>query len=122
MAGMFLLGLGGAFTPLLGEFGFVLSGLLTLFYWRSVGAWLQEHLTTRPATEAQLVQAIAAARTLLERHEASTITPTPLRRLLHSGMPQMLLGFALGVGFLALLCLLIPALGDILRPHWNELF
>lgn len=122
MAGSFLLGLGGAFTPLLGQFGFVLSGLLTLFYWRSFGGWLQEHLTTRPATDAQLIQAIAAARTLLERHEESTLPATPLRRLLHSGLPQMLIGFALGVGFLALLCLLIPALGSALRPHWQELF
>jgi Protein of unknown function (DUF1385) len=122
MAGSFLLGLGGALSPLLGQFGFVVSGLLTLFYWRSFGGWLQEHLTTRPATEAQLMQAITAAQTLLERHEHSQELPTLLRRLALSGMPQILVGFGLGLALLALLCLLIPPLGEALRPHWQELF
>ena len=121
LAGSFLLGLGGVLSPLLGEAGYVLSGIVALFFWRSFGAWLQEHLTTRPATKAQLAQAIDAAKTLLERHEARPEPATPLQRLGNSGMPHMLLGFVLGVGTLALLGLLIPALGEVLRPHWQAL-
>lgn len=121
MAGSFLLGLGGAFSPLLGQFGFVFSGLLALVYWRSLGEWFQAHLTTRPASRAQLEQAIAAARELLVRHEQCLESPTPLRRLLYSGMPPLLAGFLLGAGLLALLCLLIPPLGAALRPHWEGL-
>ncbi len=117
LAGSFLLGLGGTLTPLLGESGYVLSGILALFFWRSLGAWLQEHLTTRPATRAQLTQAIHAARTLLERHEATTRPITPWLRLLNSGMLHMLLGFAIGVGFLWLLGLLIPSLGTLLHQY-----
>ncbi|WP_309712391.1 DUF1385 domain-containing protein [Armatimonas sp.] len=121
LAGSFLLGLGGVLAPLLGEAGYVLSGILALFFWRSLGAWLQEKLTTRPATEAQLTQAIVAAKTLLEHHEARPEPATLQQRLWNSGMPQMFLGFALGVGILALLGLLIPSLGEVLRPHWQAL-
>ena len=122
MAGSFLLGLGGAFTPLLGTLSYIFSGLLALFFWRTVGTWLQQNLTTRPASEAQLTQAMTAAKTLLTLHEAHPQPASPLRRLLNSGLPQMLLGFALGAGVLALLGLLIPPLGDSLRPHWQALF
>lgn len=121
MAGSFLLGLGGAFLPLLGSLAFVVSGFLALVFWRSLGSWLQQNLTTRPASEAQLNQAIAAAKTLLLRHERHPSAASPLRRLFNSGLPQMLLGFALGVAMLSLLGLLIPPLGASLRPHWRAL-
>ena len=77
MAASFLLGLGGVLSPLLGQWSYMLSGLLALLFWRSLGAWLQENLTTRPATHAQLTQAISAAQSLLERHEARPLPATP---------------------------------------------
>ena len=117
LAGTFLLGLGGMLTPLLGESGYVLSGILALFFWRSLGAWFQEHLTTKPASRAQLAQAIHAAQTLLERHESATRPTTPWLRLLNSGMLHMLLGFAIGAGLLWFLSLLIPSLGALLRQY-----
>lgn len=121
-AAVFLLGLGAVLLPLLGKLAYVASGLLAIAYWRSLGAWFQEHLTTRPATDAQLAQGIAAAKTLLSRHDAAPYAPLhPLKRLWYSGLPQILLGFLLGVGLLALLALLIAPLGAALRPHWGEL-
>ena len=122
-AAIFLLGLGGAFQPLLGNGAYLLSVLLVLGYWRRLGAWFQATFTTRPATEAQLVQGIAAAKELLAKH--STLTPpppSPLQRLWFSGLPQILLGYFLGLGLLWVLAQLIPPLGAALAPHWETLF
>lgn len=122
-AAAFLLGLGAALLPLLGKPAYIVSALLAIVYWRSLGSWFQEHLTTRPATEAQLAQGIAAAKTLLAHHDPVTYRAHhhPLRRLWFSGLPQVLLGFLLGAGLLGLLALLIPPLGEALGPHWGEL-
>lgn len=121
-AAVFLLSLGAALLPLLGKLAYLVSGLLAITYWRTVGAWFQEKLTTRPASEAQLAQGIAAAKALLALHDRTPSRPyRPLQRLWYSGLCQILLGFFLGAGLLALLALLIAPLGAALRPHWGAL-
>jgi hypothetical protein len=88
----------------------VLGAIVALFTWRSLGAFLQQYFTTRPATDRQLASGIAAARDL-ERKFTGAIPrrPTLIRRLWCMGMPQMVVGTSLGataMGFL--LSYLIP--------------
>lgn len=121
-AAVFLLGLGGAFLPVLGNAAYILAVFLAVGYWRLLGAWFQEKLTTRPATDAQLAQGIAAAKELLAKHDATPYAAvSPLKRLWFSGLPQILLGYLLGLGTLWVLSLLIPPLGSALAPHWETL-
>jgi hypothetical protein len=121
-AAAFLFSLGGVLAPLISYFGFTLSFLLALAYWRHFGGWIQEHLSTKPATEKQLASGIAAAKELLARHNSRPyLAPGPLFRLWRSGLPQILLGFAIGVGLLVLLGWLVPSFGSFVRPILSEL-
>lgn len=115
-----LVGFGGAVYGLpspWGEIGVALSFVLALTYWRVLGAWLQEHFTTRPATDAQIESGIRAARELLEQHGRAPYAPLrPAARLWRLGFLQILAGFAAGNGLLALLLHLLPALRALLEP------
>ena len=124
VAGGLLLTLGAAvFAPLLrrvvGESdsemaGYVLAALPALVWWRSVGGWLQQHFTTRPATDAQIESGIRAARELLRAHDRAPFAPLRGRRVLwrfwRMGFLQIMTGFVAGLGLLKLLTLLVPAL------------
>jgi len=60
------------------------------------GLWLQRHFTTRPASPAQLNQAIQAGEQLMHRFaQAPHTLPSVLERLLASRMLLVLAGFAL---------------------------
>jgi CBS domain-containing protein len=124
VAGGMLLWLGGTLLqPLLGSAGYLLSGLVALSYWRAFGGWLQEHLTTRPATDAQLESGIRAARTLLERHSRDPYAPIrPHVRLWRMGFLQILAGFAAGYGLIYLTALLVPALHGPLKSYLDGLW
>ncbi|MES2459230.1 MAG: DUF1385 domain-containing protein [Armatimonadota bacterium] len=111
-----------AFTALPGGLNLLAAGLAALLYWRSLGSWLQQHVTTRPATDGQLQSAISAAREVLARHSAAPDAPMrPLARLWRMGLPQILLGFGTVLAFTALLAWLFPSLGVILNPILHDL-
>jgi hypothetical protein len=119
VAGMLILFLGGvALHPFLGlEWAFALSLIAALAYWRTLGAWLQQHLTTRPATDAQIRSGIQAARELLEQHSRAPYEPIrPSARLWRMGFLQILAGFALGYGMLDAARALLPAFGTWTQP------
>jgi hypothetical protein len=130
VAGALLLTLGAAvFAPLLrrllgdsdGEMaGYILAIFPALVWWRSVGGWLQQHFTTRPATDAQIESGIRAARELLRAHDRAPFAPLRGRRVLlrfwRMGFLQIMGGFSAGLGLLKLLTLVVPAL----RPLWNR--
>jgi CBS domain-containing protein len=127
VAGMLILLLGGMlFSSILGawsqtglgfSFSFLLSFLVALSFWRNLGAWLQQHFTTRPATDAQIESGIRAARELLEQHGRAPYTaPRPFVRLWRMGFLQILTGFATGHGLLALGCHYWPPLRRALGP------
>lgn len=101
---------GAGLEPWLGEFAYLVSGLLALTYWRRFGSWLQEHMTTRPATDTQLESGIRAAREVLDRYQSLAYTPvSPLGRLWRMGFLQILMGFSIGFGLAYLVTLLFPA-------------
>lgn len=114
--------LGATLEPLVGSFSFVLSGILALTYWRTVGSWMQEYVTTRPATDPQLESGIRAANELLERYgPVAHQTVPPHVRLWNMGFLQISAGFFVGYALLALLAHLFPSLSGPLRPLLENL-
>lgn len=84
--------------------------LITLFLWRRVGGWLQQNITTRPATLPQLESGIRAARELLERYQQPETRPkhTVFLRVWRMGMLQVLGGWMVVLAVLWLLGLVLP--------------
>ena len=92
----------------------MLSGPLTLIYWCRVGGWVQQWLATRPATDPQIAGAIFAAEQVLSRRQrlqGRRQRFVPLRRIWTMGLAQILLGYAVVIGFLTLAELVWPGLG-----------
>jgi hypothetical protein len=74
----------------------IVAVLATLFTWRSVGTFLQERFTTRPATDRELASGIAAGNELLLRYLNSPPTrPGIFKRIWFSGMVQVMTGMGL---------------------------
>lgn len=96
----------------------VVSGPLTLLYWRRVGGWVQQWFATRPATDGQIAGAIFAAEQVLSRHaRQGRQRPrfAPLRRIWTMGLVQILLGYAVVIGLLTAAGYVWPEL-----THWLE--
>jgi hypothetical protein len=89
---------------------------LTAFFWRRLGSWLQQHVTTQPANAAQLNSGIAAAEQLLQRYAARAGERLTLpRRLWNMGMAQVFLGYLLVVGGVHLVNHFVPLPGGLLK-------
>ncbi len=74
----------------------VVAGLATLALWRPLGAIAQRYITTKPANRKQVEMGIAAGKDLLAKaRNAPPIVPNLGRRLLASGMLNIMLGAAL---------------------------
>lgn len=129
VAGMLIVLLGAPLLmPLLGllgipmEMSWVLAFVVALAYWRTVGAWLQQHFTTRPATDRQIESGIRAARELLDQHSRAPYGPIrPAARLWRMGFLQILAGFTLGYGLLKLAMFLSPPLRGAIGPWFYEM-
>jgi len=80
--------------------GTILVALLFIyFFWRSLGEWLQNWFTTRPATLKQLQSGIKAGRELMQKYqEQPQVTTTFGRRLLNSGLIYSGAGMILMLG------------------------
>jgi hypothetical protein len=83
--------------------------LITVFFWRRIGGWVQQYVTTRPASLAQLESGITAGKQLMERYQQG---PAPERgrlgRIWNMGILQVLAGSFLAWGVLWLLQLVLP--------------
>jgi CBS domain-containing protein len=111
-----------ALAALPGGLNLMAAGLAALLYWRRLGGWLQQHVTTRSASDRQIASAINAAREVLSRHSDAPDAPAqPLARLWRMGLPQILMGFVMVLAFTALLSWLFPSLGVILNPILHDL-
>ncbi len=93
----------------------LLSGPLTLVFWRRVGGWVQLYFATRPATTSQIAGAIDAAEQVLSRHQrllerGESLRFLPLRRLWAMGLGQILCGYAAVIALLTGAELLWPGL------------
>ncbi len=78
------------------------SFIFTFFFWRQFGTALQEHLTTRPATRAQLESGIKAGREIMAKYQSQAqVMPPLVFRLLNSGMLFSFAGMLLGLWVLS---------------------
>jgi hypothetical protein len=88
---------GGIESAVLVALGFT---VFTAVYWRRIGAFIQQHLTTRPATAQEIASGIAAAEDVLRKHRTTAPGPPTLpQRLMAMGIFQVLTG-AIVVGLL----------------------
>ena len=122
VAGVLILSLGSiALDPFLGWWSLGVAGVAALAYWRTLGAWLQQHLTTRPATDHQIRSGIEAARELLDRHSRAPYEGVrATARVWRMGFLQILSGFACGYGLLVLILELSPGLRALVQPWLGD--
>jgi len=86
---------------------FAIAALITFFSWRLLGMKLQYYFTTKPATDKQLLNGIAAGKQLLEKFQDHIgERPTLLQRIWNMGFPQVVAGgaitYLMGRGLLTL--------------------
>jgi len=66
---------------------------LTVLFWKRVGAWMQQHFTTKPANDKQLLNGIRAGEELLRQYREHPEPPSSLfQRIVNMGLPQVLAG------------------------------
>lgn len=95
-AAFLFLGLFGAEWIPWQDVRFLVAALVTLFLWRPLGSLLQQHVTTRKPSEAQLKGAIHAAEQLCERYASARIsTPSIPIRIWNSGLLHVISGSVL---------------------------
>lgn len=83
-----------------GEVRVLVALLVTLFFWKPIGEFVQLFFTTRPPNRRQLEAGIKAGKDLLHRYQtAPIVNPTPFGRIVHSGMLWVMLG-SFGMSFL----------------------
>jgi CBS domain-containing protein len=90
--------------------------LATFLLWRRIGAWVQQHVTTRPANDEQIESGITAGRQLLQRYQEQGPTGGIVSRIWNMGLLQVLGGGLLVTGFFTLLMLVGVPLPPALRP------
>ncbi len=74
----------------------VFAGIMVvLLGWRSIGAWLQQHVTTKPASRKQIESGIEAGKELLARYREEVLgAREPGRRIWNLGFAQIGAGLA----------------------------
>ncbi len=95
------------------ELRLLVALLVTLVLWRPVGSMVQYFITTKRPTKRQIEMGIRSGKELLAKYPTSRYSfPSVGRKLLNSGMPQIMLGSTIMVLLLQLLAM-IP----VLRPY-----
>ena len=95
----------------------MLAGPVTLLLWRRIGCWIQQWFATRPATDRQIAGAIFAAEQVLTRRRqrmegGMVLRFAGVRRLWAMGLAQILTGYLVVFGLLALAERLWPGLAQ----------
>lgn len=87
----------------------LLAMLLTFFFWRRIGGWIQRNITTRPASPKQIESGIRAGRQLMERYQIRhLVRRRRFERVWNMGLLQVMAGWFLVVGLVALIGLVVP--------------
>lgn len=81
-----------------------IAAIITIFFWRPVGSFVQYWITTKKPSEKQLASGIEAGRQLLEKYQvASNRTSGPWQRLFNSGILHVMSGSFLALGIWSLI-------------------
>jgi uncharacterized protein YqhQ len=87
--------IGWQHLPFRSPIALMLLLILTFFAWRGLGTWIQNELTTRPATTAQLENGIRAAKELMAKYQEEPFAPPAMPlRLLNSGLIWCFMGLS----------------------------
>lgn len=98
------------FSP---EVAVPIAVLIFLFAWRNIGSYMQNFLTTKPATRKQLDSGIRAGEELLEKYRTNpAYQVTGWRRIWNTGLPQVMVGVAVTTA----------AAGQLLHKAWPRIF
>lgn len=74
--------------------GVVIAMLVVVFFWRTVGYYLQQFVTTKKPSERQLMNGIKVGEQLIAKYrEHPNKVADPVSRIWSTGMPQVALGF-----------------------------
>lgn len=83
------------------EVAAMIAVFILVFSWRTVGAYFQQYVTTRPPNLKQLESGIRAGEGILRKYRDNpAFQVAGLRRLWNTGMPQVMMGaaFVFGLG------------------------
>ncbi|MBP6965171.1 MAG: DUF1385 domain-containing protein [Armatimonadetes bacterium] len=83
------------------EVAAMIAVFILVFSWRTIGAYFQQYVTTRPPSLKQLQSGIRAGEGILREYRDNPASHVAgLRRLWNTGMPQVMIGaaFAFGLG------------------------
>lgn len=104
------------------ELRITIAAIVTLYFWKRVGSLMQFYVTTKKPTEKQLAAGVKVGRELLDNFSRTRVGyPSPLQRLLRSGLLQVMAGSFLMSGVLYLVSILFWNLWKIDLP-FRELF
>jgi CBS domain-containing protein len=71
----------------------VLGAFVTLFFWRPLGSFVQQNITTKKPNEKQLRSGIKAATELIDRHSTAKMSTSNIpRRIWNSGLIHVMTG------------------------------
>jgi len=74
----------------------MLAALVAVLFWRSIGGWMQQYVTTRPPSASQLASGIAAGNQLVDRfHERPNYQEYGFARIWRMGLLQNAAGLVL---------------------------
>jgi CBS domain-containing protein len=97
------------------EIGLMAAVIATLAFWRPVGSFLQQYLTTRPASPRQIESGIRAGEEILAKYRRGVNKQGRfLLRIWRMGLLQILAGSALVLGIMWVLTDLFPAFSRLL--------
>ena len=90
----------------------MLAALVAVLFWRSIGGWMQQYVTTKPPSARELASGIAAGNQLIERfHERPNHQEYGLARIWRMGLLQNAAG-------LMLVSAIVPYLAAWLHIPW----
>ncbi len=86
------------------RFGVLLALIVVMLSWRRIGGWLQYVVTTKPPTDRQLENGIAAGEQLIDRYqERPNYQVSGFKRVWNIGFLQVALGMGSTLAFFTLL-------------------
>ncbi|MBC7805357.1 MAG: DUF1385 domain-containing protein [Akkermansiaceae bacterium] len=122
--------IGTAFAGSLGaELSYLVGAFAAFLWWRPVGSFLQQHATTRPASDKEIESGIRAARDLFDALDSpvSSAVSKPVsplqakvRRIWQAGFVQIFMGSGIAFALLAFIAFVFPPFQQFFKSVFGE--